>query len=165
MVIELRPQAARTTRRTETCSATATNNQWTAIQERKVRLTTSLSLEPDSSGVAVCRLQRRCPEALAQVKRLTPLCRAVLLKDLTRLAHPRPSPSRLDWSVWDQTGHGCLSARARRQSGQYYASPESDELSLGDLSQMASISPTAEVLTSIPLCFRPSKGPSPRNRS
>src|SRR6266436_5053901 len=50
---------------------------------------------------------------------------------------------------------GCLSARARGQSGQYYASPESDELSLGNLSQMASISPAAEVLTSIPLCFRP----------
>ncbi len=39
----------------------------------------------------------------ATVERLTPRCQTVLLKYLTRLAHPRPSPSRLDWSVRNQT--------------------------------------------------------------
>ena len=37
------------------------------------------------------------------MKRLTTRRQTVLLKDLTRLAHPRPPPSRLDRGVWDQT--------------------------------------------------------------
>jgi hypothetical protein len=84
------------------------------------------------------RLQRHCPSTtLAWMKRLTPRCQTVLITVLTRVAHPRPSPSGLDWSVWDQTD--ASSRELDDNPDNITRVLKSDKLSLANLSHMASV--------------------------